>query len=96
MTGDWERWLDFFADAIGTSATQAVATAASLAAASGLTAATVNKTLVHLERVGVVSETTSRLRGRVFASTDCVALLNAELDVTPAPKARRPRQARLR
>ena len=73
---------------------QPVATAASLAAATGLTAATVNKTLVHLERAGVVSETTSRQRGRVFAYTDYVALLNAELEVTPLPKVRRPRKAR--
>ena len=129
-TGDWERWLDFFADAVATSATQAVqtaqallalvaadrqrlsalgraapsafavhdalqrqpvATAAALGAATGLTAATVNKTLTHLQRLGLVGELTERQRGRVFAYSAYVALLNAELDA-PAdkPQARAP------
>jgi Fic family protein len=35
--------------------------------ATGLTAATVNKSLVHLEGAGVVVELTNRQRGCVFA-----------------------------
>ena len=106
LRGDWERWLDFFAEGIEVSATQAVATAntllalvnadrdriaglgraassalvvhqvlqrqpittsAALVKATGLTPATVNKSLAHLERVGVVGEVTNRRRGRVFS-----------------------------
>ncbi len=101
-SGDWEAWLEFFADAVLTSATQAagsarrlldlasadagrveklgrpsasalavhralqrqpIATAASLSAATGLTPATVNKALAHLERLAIVSELTGKLRG---------------------------------
>jgi len=58
---------------------QPVATAAALGTASGLTAATVNKTLVHLQRLGVVDEVTARQRGRVFTYRDYVATLNEEL-----------------
>ena len=57
-----------------------MATAAALGAATDLTPATVNKTLAHLQRLGLVSELTERQRGRVFAYRDYVALLNAELD----------------
>jgi Fic family protein len=106
LRGDWERWLDFFAEGIEASATQAVATANTLMAlvnadrdriarlgraapsalavhlalqrqpistanslvkATGLTAATVNKSLAHLERIRVVGELTNRQRGRVFS-----------------------------
>jgi Fic family protein len=115
LSGDWETWLEFFADAVIASATQAatsakrllemasadgrrieglgraaasaltvhrslqrqpVATAASLSAATGLTAATVNRTLAHLQRSGVVSELTSKQRGRVFSYTRYVDILN--------------------
>jgi Fic family protein len=135
LRGDWERWLDFFAEAVAVSATQAVqtaqdllalvvadrerlgalgrpttsawalhdalqrqpvATATALGAATGLTPATVNKTLVHLERLGIVEELTARQRGRVFAYRDYVALLNAELndgERTPAPSRSRRRKA---
>ena len=116
--GDWERWLDFFAEAMATSATQAVetarallavvaadrariaglgraarsawqlhealqrqpvSTAKALGAATGLTPATVNKTLAHLERLGIVSEVTARQRGRVFTYTAYLDLLTTEL-----------------
>ncbi|MDP1646895.1 MAG: Fic family protein [Rubrivivax sp.] len=126
--GDWERWLDFFAEAVQVSATQAVmtaqallalvatdrerlaalgraapsawtlhdalqrqpvATAAALGAATRLTPATVNKTLAHLQRLGLVEELTERQRGRVFAYRDYVALLNAELDPEPPTPERR-------
>jgi Fic family protein len=114
-SGDWEAWLEFFADAVVASASQAVtsakrllelasadvarieglgraaasalaihralqrqpiATAASLSAATGLTPATVNKSLVHLQRLGVVVELTRRQRGRVFSYARYVAILN--------------------
>lgn len=105
-SGDWEAWLEFFADAVISSAAQAaasarrlltlatkdalrieglgrpaasalavhralqrrpMATSASLVKATRLTAATVNKSLSHLERLGIVAELTSRQRGRVFS-----------------------------
>jgi Fic family protein len=58
---------------------QPIATAAALVEASALAAATVNKSLAHLERIGVVSELTSRRRGRVFSYERYVDLLTAEL-----------------
>ncbi|MCC7487554.1 MAG: Fic family protein [Burkholderiales bacterium] len=119
LHGDWERWLDYFAEGIETSATQAVATAntllrlvdgdrnriarlgraagsalevhgalqrqplstsATLVKATGLTPATVNKSLVHLERIGIVHELTNRQRGRVFSYRRYVEELAAELE----------------
>jgi Fic family protein len=119
LRGDWERWLDFFAEGIEASATQAVATANALlalvnadrdriaglgrAAASALevhqalqrqpiatsaalvrttrlTPATVNKSLAHLERIGVVREVTNRQRGRVFSYLKYVEELAVELE----------------
>jgi Fic family protein len=118
LHGDWERWLDFFADGVEVSATQAVATAnallalintdrdriaglgraassalklhlalqrqpivtsAALVKITGLTAATVNKSLAHLETLGVVVELTNRQRGRVFSYRRYVDELAAEL-----------------
>ena len=118
LRGDWERWLDFFAEAIAVSATQAgatahallalvaadrdriatlgraaasafavhralqrqpLATSTSLVAATELTPATVNKTLVHLGKLRIVKELTKRQRGRVFSYWRYVELLNAEL-----------------
>ena len=115
LSGDWETWLEFFADAVVASATQAatsakrllelasadslrieglgraaasalaihralqrqpIATAASLAAATGLTPATVNKSLAHLERVRVVAELTRKQRGRVFSYARYADILN--------------------
>jgi Fic family protein len=114
-SGDWETWLEYFADGVASSASQAVgaarrlldiatadalrieklgraapsalaihralqrqpiATAAALSRATGLTPATVNKALVHLERIGVVAELTSRRRGRVFAYDHYIGVLN--------------------
>ena len=122
LNGDWERWLDFFAEAVDVSATQAVATAnalltivnvdrdriahlgraarsalavhhalqrqpiatsAALVKATSLTAATVNKSLMHLERIDVVTELTSRQRDRVFAYHRYIDELTTELDGTP-------------
>jgi len=118
LHGDWERWLDFFADGVQVSATQAVATAnallaltnadrgriaglgraansalkvhlalqrqplatsAALTKMTGLTAATVNKSLAHLETLGVVAELTNRQRDRVFSYRRYVDELAAEV-----------------
>jgi Fic family protein len=118
LRGDWERWLDFFAEGIEASATHAVATATALLAlvnadrdriaglgraaasalavhqalqrqpiataaalvkATRLTPATVNKSLAHLERIGIVAEITHRQRGRVFSYLRYVEELTAEL-----------------
>lgn len=115
LNGDWETWLEFFADGVVASATQAatsarqllelasadgrrieglgratasalaihralqrqpIATAASLATATGLTPATVNKSLAHLERLGVVAELTRKQRGRVFSYARYAEILN--------------------
>jgi Fic family protein len=115
LSGDWEAWLEFFADAVVASATlaassakrllelasadsqriaglgraaasaaaihqalqrQPIATAASLVAATGLTPATVNKALAHLERIGVVAELTRKQRGRVFSYARYGEILN--------------------
>lgn len=122
QSGDWEAWLEFFADAVERSATQAasaarrllevaqadavrierlgrasgsalrvhralqrrpVATAASLAAATKLTPATVNKALVHLTRLRVVTELTSRQRDRVFSYTKYASILDEGLEPFP-------------
>jgi Fic family protein len=119
LRGDWERWLDFFAEGIEATATQAVATAnallalvnadreriaglgraaasalevhqalqrqpiatsAALVKATRLTPATVNKSLAHLERLGIVAEITNRQRGRVFSYRKYVGELAAELE----------------
>ncbi len=121
LAGDWERWLDFFAEAIRVAASQAAATArdllalfdedrnciaglgrpaasarkvhqalqrcplassAALVQATGLTGATVNKSLRHLADLGVVAELTSRKRGRVFSYRRYVECLNRDLEET--------------
>jgi Fic family protein len=115
LTGDWEAWLDFFAEAVIVTAIQAVETARQLvglankdraeisslgrAAPSalqihrammerpittagwlvkktGITPATVNKALTHLERLGIVRELTSRKRNRLFSYTGYVKIMN--------------------
>ncbi|MBT3374284.1 MAG: Fic family protein [Lentisphaerae bacterium] len=114
LTGDWENWLDFFAEAIITTASQAAETAqelvdlssddqerlATLGRASGsalrvhrallerpiatsgwlvertgITAATVNKSLAHLERLGIVREVTAQKRNRVFSYARYVEIM---------------------
>ena len=59
---------------------QPIATSASLVEATGLTAATVNKSLAHLERLRILSELTHRRRGRVFSYRKYVRLLSEELE----------------
>ncbi len=115
MTGDWESWLDFFAEAVIVIATQAVKTVQQLlnvsnqnrdkisglgrAAAStlqvhraliehpiatsnwlvektGITPATVNKALGHLEQLGIVRELSAQKRNRVFSYSGYVEIMN--------------------
>lgn len=114
-TGDWEAWLDFFAEAVIVTATQAVETAQQLLALSnqdrdrietlgraapsalqihralmehpiatsnwlvektGLTPATVNKSLANLEQLGVVRELTAQKRNRLFSYQGYVDIMN--------------------
>jgi len=116
--GDWEAWLEFFAEGVEVSAAQVVATAnallklvnadreqivelgrvstsvlavhealqrqpiataGALAGATKLTPATINKSLAHLEKLGIVGRLNERRRGRVFSYRRYVDLLNAEL-----------------
>jgi len=126
-SGDWETWLEFFADAVLAGATQAttsatrllalvsadahrieglgratasalaihralqrqpIATATSLTKIAGLTPATVNKTLVHLERLAIVKELTRKQRGRIFSYARYADILN-EGTALPKGKVRR-------
>lgn len=114
-TGDWEAWLDFFAEAVIVTATQAVETAQQLVALSnqdrdrigtlgraapsalhihrvlmehpiatsnwlvektGLTSATVNKSLANLEQLGIVRELTAQKRNRLFSYHGYVEIMN--------------------
>lgn len=118
LNGDWERWLDFFAEGVQVTATQAVntanalmalvnsdreriatlgraatsalavhlalqrqplTTATALVTATGVSMATINKSLAHLEKLGVVAELTSQRRGRVFAYQRYIDGLSVEL-----------------
>jgi Fic family protein len=120
LTGDWEAWLDVFAEAVIFTANQAVETAQQLhdlsnedrdkigslgrAATSSLkihralmehpistvawlvkktdiTAATVNKCMGHLERVGIVRELTSQKRNRLFSYHRYVGIMNKGTDL---------------
>ncbi len=115
LEGDWEAWLDFFAEAVIVTASQAVETARAIhdlantdrqridtlgrAASSahhvhrallthpittagwlveqtGLTAATVNKALSHLERLEIVRELTAQKRNRVFSYAQYIEIMN--------------------
>jgi len=114
LTGDWEAWIDFFAEAVIITAGQAVetarqlhalakedrekigtlkrtastllihqallehpiTTAGSLVMATGSTAATVNKCLGHLQRLGIVRELTARKRNRLFSYHRYVEIMN--------------------
>ncbi len=115
LTGDWEAWLDFFAEAVITTATQAVeaaqqllelsnrdrdqisglgraaastlkvhralmehpiATSGSLVKKTGITPATVNKALGHLEQLGIVKELTARQRNRLFSYAGYIEIMS--------------------
>ncbi|MCX5875289.1 MAG: Fic family protein [Deltaproteobacteria bacterium] len=115
MTGNWEDWLDFFAEAVIVTSAQAVeaarqlldlsnedrlkisglgraaastlqvhralmehpiATAGMLVEKTGITPATVNKALGHLERIGIVRELTAQKRNRLFSYSGYLEILN--------------------
>jgi Fic family protein len=115
LTGDWEAWLDFFAEAVIVTATQSMETAQHLldlssqdrakisgvgrAATStlqvhralmehpiatsnwlvektGITPATVNKALGHLEQLGIVKELTAQKRNRLFSYAGFIEIMN--------------------
>lgn len=115
MTGDWEAWLDFFAEAVIVTATQAVetarqlldlsnqdrdkisglgraaastlqihralmehpiATSGSLTEKTGITPATVNKALGHLEQLGIVQELTAQKRNRLFSYAGYIEIMS--------------------
>jgi Fic family protein len=115
LTGDWEAWLDFFAEAVVVTATQAVetaqqlldlsnqdrdkirglgraaastlqvhralmehpiATSGSLVEKTGITSATVNKALGHLEQLGIVKELTAQKRNRLFSYADYIEIMS--------------------
>lgn len=115
MTGDWEAWLDFFAEAVIVTATQAVetaqqlldlsnqdrdkisglgraaastlqvhralmehpiATSGSLVERTGITPATVNKALGHLEQLGIVKELTAQKRNRLFSYASYIEIMS--------------------
>jgi Fic family protein len=115
MTGDWEAWLDFFAEAVIVTATQAVeaaqqlldlsnqdrdkisglgraaastlqvhralmehpiATSGSLVVKTGITPATVNKALGHLEQLGIVNELTAQKRNRLFSYAGYIEIMS--------------------
>ncbi len=58
---------------------QPVTTAQALVAATGITPATVNKALAHLQALGIVAQLDERRRDRVFAYRRYVNLINAGL-----------------
>ncbi len=115
MTGDWEAWLDFFAEAVIVTAVQAmeaaqqlldlsnqdrdkisglgraaastlqvhralmehpIATSGSLVEKTGITPATVNKALGHLEQLGIVKELTARKRNRLFSYAGYIEIMS--------------------
>jgi len=116
VTGDWEAWLMFFAEAVAATASQGVesitklakmaetdkaniaalrraassaaqvhaamlerpiVTASWLAGKTGLTLATINKSLVHLEKMHIVRQLNDRKRNRLFAYGQYLDILNA-------------------
>ena len=120
LTGDWENWLDFFAEAVIFTANQAkdtaqqllnlsnedrdkigglgratasalkihkallerpIATPGWLSEKTGITPATVNKCLAHLERLGIVRELTARQRNRIFSYTRYVEIMNQGMEL---------------
>ncbi|MGM0598662.1 MAG: Fic family protein [Candidatus Rifleibacteriota bacterium] len=115
LTGDWEAWLDFFAEAVIFTATQAFETAQRLlklakrdqgkiedlgrAASStlqvhrammehpitnsgwlvektGISPATVNKSLRHLQDLGIIRELTARKRNRFFSYAGYIEIMS--------------------
>lgn len=120
-TGEWEAWLDFFAEAVIATAKQALKTAqslddlvktgsekiATLGRVAGsvrpvhqalsarpiatadwlvkktkLAPATVNKSLAHLQELGIVRELTKRKRDRLFSYFRYIDILNEGTEKT--------------
>jgi Fic family protein len=54
-----------------------IATSGSLVKKTGVTPATVNKALRHLEQLGIVKEMTARQRNRLFRYPGYIEILNA-------------------
>jgi len=115
LSGDWEAWLDFFAEAVIITASQAVetaqqlldlsnqdrdkisglgraavstlqvhralmehpiATSGSLVKKTGISPATINKALVHLEQIGIVKELTAQKRNRLFSYAEYIEIMS--------------------
>ncbi len=115
LKGDWEAWLDFFAEAVIETANQAastarqlhdlahndqeriralgraapstheahrallerpIATLGALADKTGLTPTTVNKSLLRLQKLGIVQEITGQRRNRVYRYGRYVEIMN--------------------
>ena len=113
--GDWEAWLEFFAEAVGVTATSGAETIKSLAAMAendrkaistlgraadsalkihsamlerpivspgwltektGLTPATVGKSLAHLTKMGIIKQLGENRRNRLFTYSRYLQLLN--------------------
>lgn len=53
-----------------------IATSGWLTDKTGITPATVNKALGHLERLGIVTELTARKRNRVFSYAEYIDIMN--------------------
>lgn len=122
LEGDWEAWLEFFAEAVISTASQAIETARRLsdlaqgdrerikalgragdsagkvhlalmerpiatptwlAEKTGISFATVGKSLSHLAKLGIVKELTSQKRNRVFAYHRYVGILNEGAELPP-------------
>ena len=120
ISGNWEAWLEFFAEAVRVTANQAMTTTRDLidlvgededkirklgrAATStwkvhrafierpittsgwlvektGITPATVNKSLDHLACLGIVREVTGRKRNRIFSYTGYVDIMSRGTDL---------------
>ena len=115
LSGDWESWLMFFAEAVVATASQAadtaqrlhdlaqkdlekisglgraaasakqvhrallerpIATAGWLADTTGITPATINRALTHLEKLGIVRELTKQKRNRLFSYASYIQIMN--------------------
>lgn len=113
--GDWEKWLDFFAESVIVTATQAVNTAQSLLELSnssqekinelgrssiscqkihkillerpiatsnwisektGISPATVNKSLEKLQEIGVINELTSQKRNKLYSYKKYIEIMD--------------------
>ena len=120
LKGDWEAWLDFFAEAVLATTSQAIdtakyllelaeddkrkiirlgraanstllvhralmkhpiATSRWLEKETGLTAATVNKTLRHLQELHIVEEMTDKKRDRLFSYHGYIEQLNRGIEL---------------